>query len=247
MESSSNPIHKQTYRLHSYEVDQRGRAKPDMILSFMLDSAWAHTKDTEFSYNELRDEGQLWVLSRFLAVFNKLPQWNDEILIETWGKGTDGLFGLRDFIIHSQNGERLVSATSSWLIIDRKTSRIQRIDKLNKNFPLQLERHELNIKLEKIELQPAERKGFEYVARYTDLDVNRHVSSSKYMQWILDSFPVDYLDKKALNSFEMNFLTEAQLDDKIFVSTGGADDHFYSGIKRASDNAELCRARVVWQ
>ena len=80
MEDLNNPAHKQTFRLHSYEVDQRGFAKPDVLLSFMLDCAWAHTKDTEFSYTELKDEGQLWVLSRFLAVFHKFPRWDDEIL-----------------------------------------------------------------------------------------------------------------------------------------------------------------------
>lgn len=213
----------------------------------MLDTAWAHVKDSDFSFNTLRDEGQLWVLSRFLTVFHKMPEWNDEILVETWGKGTDNLFGLRDFIIYSQAGEKLASATSAWLIIDRKTSRIQRIDKLNREFPLQLERHEINVKLEKIESQPAEQTGFEYIVRYTDLDVNKHVNSSKYVQWILDSFPVDYLDKKSLKSFEINFLAEARLNEKISVSAAFADDHYYCDVKRERDNAELCRANVAWK
>ncbi len=247
MNAGTDAVHKQTYLIHSYEVDLRGRARPNLLLCFMLDTAWSHVKDSDFSFNMLREEGQLWVLSRFLAVFHKMPTWNDEILVETWGKGTDNLFGLRDFIMYSQTGEKLVSATSAWLIIDRKTSRIQRIDKLNRNFPLQQERHEIDVKLQKIESQPAEQTGFEYIVRYTDLDVNKHVNSSKYMQWILDSFPIDFLDAKTLKSFEINFLAEAQLNDKIFVSTAFDDDHYYCEIKRERDNAELCRAKVVWE
>lgn len=135
MQDPTKATHRQTFCLHSFEVDQRGRARPDILLSFMLDSAWAHTKDTEFSYSELKDEGQLWVLSRFLAVFHDLPKWGDEIFVETWGKGTDKIFGLRDFIIHSKSGNKLVSATSAWLIIDRKTYRIQRIDFARQKFP----------------------------------------------------------------------------------------------------------------
>ncbi len=246
MENSSNAIHKQSYHLHSYEVDLRGRAKPTLLLCFMLDSAWAHTKDTEFSYTDLKDEGQLWVLSRFLAVFHDMPKWDDEIVVETWGKGTDKLFGMRDFIIHSQSGNKLVSATSAWLIIDRKTLRIQRIDTLNKNFPMQLEKSELDVKLEKIEAQQSERTDFEYVVRYSDLDVNKHVNSSKYVQWILDSFPADFHGTKSLKSFEVNFLAEAGLGDRIFVSVGNHGDYFYCEVKRDGDNAELCRAKVVW-
>ena len=244
MENSTHALHKQSFRLHSYEVDQKGTARPDILLSFMLDSAWAHTKDTEFSYSELKVEGQLWVLSRFLAVFHDLPKWDDEIVVETWGKGTDKLFGLRDFIIPSRTGEKLVSATSAWLIIDRKTNRIQRIDTLGKKFPMQLEKSELDIKLEKIESQLVVDACVENVVHYSDLDVNKHVNSSKYMQWILDSFPTEVLAHKSLKSFEINYLSEAQLNDRILVSTADESEYHYCKISR--EDAELCRAKVVW-
>lgn len=253
MENLDNAIHRQSFRLHSYEVDQAGVAKPDILLSFMLDSAWAHTKNTEFSYSELRDEGQLWVLSRFLAVCHEMPNWDDEILIETWGKGTDKIFGLRDFIIHSKapqrgaaTGEKLVSATSAWLIIDRKTLRIQRIDKLERNFPIQLGKNEIDAKLEKIETQSAERTDFSCIVRYSDLNVNKHVNSSKYLQWILDSFPLEYIEKRRLRSFEINFLDEAKLGDEVYISMFGAGESFYCEVRRENDNADLCRANVIW-
>jgi medium-chain acyl-[acyl-carrier-protein] hydrolase len=247
MENPTTAIHKQTYRLHSYEVDERALARPDMLLSFMLDTAWSHTKDTEFSYSELKDEGQLWVLSRFLAVFHDLPKWNDEITVETWGKGTDKLFGLRDFIIFSDCGKKLISATSAWLIIDRKTSRVQRIESLGRSFPMQLERHELDVKLDKIEARPADKTDFSYAVRSSDLDVNRHVNSSRYLQWILDSFPGEYSEKRRLESFEINFLAEAKVGDEVFVSASQGGETFYCELKRGSDNADLCRAKVSWK
>jgi len=245
--SSAEAIHKQKFLLHSYEVDQIGRARADILLSFMLDSAWGHTKDTEFSYSELKDEGQLWVLSRFLAVFHDMPKWDEEITIETWGKGIDKLFGLRDFIIHSNSNQKLVSATSAWLIIDRKTSRVQRIDSLGRNFPMQLERNELNVKLEKIEAMPAERTNMEHVVRYSDVDVNKHVNSSKYLQWMLDSSTDKFFEKRNLKSFEINFNAEAKLGEKIYVTSSNAGDSFYYEVKRGNDNVELCRAKVLWR
>ncbi len=245
MTEETKAIHRQTYLLHSYEVDQRGVAKPEILFSFMLDSAWAHANKSEFSYDALKAEGQLWVLSRFLAVFHKLPRWEDEITVETWGKGTEKLFGMRDFIVQSREGEKLISATSAWLVIDRKTSRIQRIDLLNSNFPLQLEKNALDIKLGKIETQPSEKTGFEYTVRYSDLDVNKHVSSSRYMQWILDSFPAELIEQKNLKSCEINFLSEARLNDLVFVSTAITEDWHYCDIRR--EGTELCRAKVVWE
>ncbi len=247
MSEKVNPLYIQTFHLHSYEVDQTGTARPDILLCYMFDSAWGHTKDTQFSYSELNEEGHLWVLSRFLAVFHKMPQWEDEITVETWGKGTDRLFGLRDFVVYSKSREKLLSATSAWLIIDRKTLRVQRIDSLKRNFPAQSDRSELDVKLGKIEGQSVPRTGLEYVVRYSDLDVNRHVNSSKYMQWILDSFPVEFSEKRSLDRFEINFLTEAMLGDRVIVSSGAAGDRYYCDVRREEDGAELCRALVSWK
>ena len=246
MGNENNALHEQIFRLHSYEVDQRGLARPDILLSFMLDSAWAHTKDTEFSYTELKDEGQLWVLSRFLAVFHDLPKWDDEIIVETWGKGTDKLFGLRDFIIHSSSGKKLISATSAWLIIDRKTSRIQRIETLGRDFPMQLQKSELDVKLEKIEPQSAGKTDFSHRVMASDLDVNRHVNSSRYLQWIIDSFPIEYSTERGLRSLEINFLSEAKLGEEIFTTRLETDNGFYCEVRKAGDNPELCRSIVAW-
>ena len=56
------------------------------------------------------------------------PKWRDQLLIKTCGKGIQRLFALRDFRVSAPSGERPVSATSSWVILDRVTGRAQRID-----------------------------------------------------------------------------------------------------------------------
>lgn len=246
MSNTTPDILKRTFRLHSWEVDQKGIARPDILFSFLLDSAWAHANNSEFSYDALREEGQLWVLSRFLAVIDKLPKWDDEITVETWSKGTDKLFGLRDFTVYSGTGEKVVSATSAWLVIDRKTSRIQRINLEDSNFPVQLDRHAIETKLGKIEEREANKTDFEHVVRYTDIDVNKHVNSSRYVAWILDSFPKPVLEEKSLKSLEINFLAEAQLGDRVCVSSVDAGDYYYCEVSREKDNVELCRAKVFW-
>lgn len=246
MNESIPEILKRKYRLHSWEVDQKGRGRPDILFSFLLDSAWAHANNSDFSYEALREEGQLWVLSRFLAVFNALPKWDDEITIETWSKGTDRLFGLRDFALYDDSGKKLASATSAWLVIDRKTSRIQRIDQLNSSFPLLADRHEIETRLEKIEERETNKTSFKHAVTYSDIDVNKHVNSAKYLTWMLDSQTVELLNEKELKSFEINFLAEAQSGDEVFVSSAGGDGMVYSKVMRQKDGVELCRAKVKW-
>ncbi len=241
------PILQRKFRLHSWEVDRKGIARPDILFSILLDSAWAHANHSKFSYDSLKEEGQLWVLSRFLADIHELPKWDEEINVETWSKGTDKLFGLRDFFVLSESGKKMVSATSAWLVIDRKTTRIQRINLEEGDFPVQLDRHAIETKLDKIERNKSDRTDFEHVVRHTDIDVNNHVNSSRYLAWILDSFPKSVVDERNLKSFEINFLAEAQSGDKVFVNSSDASDYRYCEVVREKDSAELCRARVVWE
>ena len=247
MNTTTPPILRRKFRLHSWEVDRKGIARPDILFSILLDSAWAHANNSKFSYDSLKEEGQLWVLSRFLAVIHELPKWDNEIAVETWSKGTDRLFGLRDFIVVSETGERMVSATSAWLVIDRKTTRIQRINLEDGDFPVQLDRHAIESKLEKIEQREAVKTGFEHVVRYTDIDVNNHVSSSRYVSWMLDSLPKSLIEEKTLGSFEINFLAEAQLGDKVYISSADETPFAHCKVIRENDDCELARARLGWK
>jgi len=239
-------VWRDTYRLHSYEVDQFGEARPHVLVNFLLDSAWAHVRDSSFSYETLVGQGQFWVLSRLYASLHRTPQWNDEVVIETWGKGTDRLFALRDFEAFSPSGDKLVSASSCWLIVDRKTLRPQRLDRLGERFPIPAGRQAVSTPLEKIAERPVEGHGIRYSAVFSDIDVNHHVNSSRYVQWIMDSFPREILTGRRMSSFEINFLAEAQIQDAVAVFTQADGDRYFSEIRRDSDGVALCRALVAW-
>jgi len=130
MLSDDKTVRKDKHLIYSYEVDVRGRVQPSVLAGYLLDSAWNHANMSEFGYGKLLEQGQLWVLSKLLVIFNRMPKWNDEVIVETWGKGVDRFYALRDFVIHSYIDEKLVVATSCWLILDRNSYRPQKLDKL---------------------------------------------------------------------------------------------------------------------
>ena len=239
-------VWKEEYIVRSYEVDVQGRAKPHIIFSYLLDSAWNHALSSEFNYQDLSNRGQLWALAKFLMVFYRSPEWNERVYVETWGKDIDRFYALRDFTVNPVSGKKLVSATSAWLILDQKTYRPQKLDRLRENFPFQSGKHELDVKLDKIPALVQQKELSRSAVHFTDIDVNKHVNASKYMQWIMDSYPVEVLEEKDLKSFEINFMTEAKLDDEILVSVESTEKQDLCSIKRTSDDKELCRARLEW-
>ena len=66
---------------------------------------------------------------------NRMPRWGERINIETWGKRKVKLYALRDFRVVLDTGEKLVSATSSWMVLNKTTGRPQRFDQELGQFP----------------------------------------------------------------------------------------------------------------
>ena len=83
---------------------------------------------------------------------------------------------------------------------------------------------------------------------YGDLDINGHVNNVRYIDWILNGLPYDYLKTHELKEMEINYLAEASYDDEILVSSEKKEaSHFFHSLIRNGDNTEFCRARTAWE
>ncbi len=243
-------VHTDRYRVHSYEADMLGRARPTVLYAYLMNSAWKHVMDTPFSFDSLEEQGMFWVLARFRARFDGFPEWDDEVSVDTWGTGLDRLFAMRDFLLSGNGGEVLVRAVSSWLILDKKTYRPRRPDKLADYYHFDSEKRALDVSLDKLPPLSSEERdtGFRTTAVFSDIDVNGHVNAARYMRWILDSCPSAVRRDHMLEFFEINYLLEAQLGDKVVVySDPGGEGKDLLSVRRVEDGRELCRARVLWR
>jgi acyl-ACP thioesterase len=230
--------------VESFEVDMKGRLRPHMLFAYLLNSAWKHATLAAHGYQDLLERNRMWVLAKFQAAITELPTWGDRVLIQTWGKGTTKLYALRDFIVCSQAGSKLVSATSAWMILDKDRHRPLRFDSMN--FPWNSGQSEMETNLEKVPELENGKAGSTFRAVYSDIDVNHHVTATKYLQWILDSHSFDDLQRTRLNYLEMSFLAEAALDEEVTVYSEQRDGRELCSVRRVSDQKELCRSRLEW-
>ena len=74
-------------------------------------------------FRTLAEKNQMWVLSKFQMEIHKPSRWGEHISIETWSKGIDRFYALRDFIIWSEQGEKAASATTAWMVLDKGSYR----------------------------------------------------------------------------------------------------------------------------
>ena len=230
--------------VESFDVDAGGRLKPQVLFAFLTNSAWKHAALSDVGYDGLSARNQLWVLNKLQLVIQRMPRWGDTLHIETWGKGTDRLYALRDYSVTFASGEALASASTAWLIIDKETRRPFRTDRLA--LPWVIDRSELSMDVKKVPEIPEARERARFRAAYSDLDPNNHVTAMKYLEWIMDSHPRDFLETHRVRSVEMSFLGEATIDDAVIVSSGEGAYSDVFALKRLEDKRELCRARIAW-
>jgi acyl-ACP thioesterase len=242
-------ILKEKHQIRSYDVDVRKKATLMSLCRCFQESAGHHSQTVKLSYEHLLEMGQFWALSRFYIEVDRYPLWQEEISIETWSKGPDGIFALRDFIFYDVDDKVITRGTSGWLALDIKRRRPVRLDYFADIMPYASDKHAVDYRFSKISAIEKPDIKSTFTVGYYDLDISNHVTSIKYVEWILSSFPFEYLSDKQVRSFEINFMAESLYDDELMViwdKTSQSGKITPVTVKRKADDRELCRARVGW-
>jgi medium-chain acyl-[acyl-carrier-protein] hydrolase len=240
------------YRVHVYETGPDGKLSLFSLFNYMQDIASDHAIKLGFGRDDLMRDNRFWVLSRIYAVIKKWPLWEDSIVLKTWPNGTDKLFALRNYEVRFSDGDHIASGTSSWLILDRSTKKIQRPDSVLTHFNPDLHT-EISPLRYAVKIEPAMENGQvspAFKVKVSDLDVNLHTNNVRYLKWVSDSYDLNFILNNDPQSAEINYLAESRFDDEIMVRTSVEEEncsfHNHSVI-RTNDNKELCRIRLEWK
>jgi len=139
------------------------------------------------------------------------------INIETWHKGDDRLFGLRDFHAYTDTGETLILATSSWIIIDTESRRVQRIRNILGEEYKGAERDAIKESAQKLSSPEGMELAGEKTVTLSDIDINQHTNNAKYVEWAVDFIDPDIINGRPIREFTINFNHESLLHQKISI------------------------------
>jgi len=237
-----------TFSVRTDRVDWEKKLTIPGLFLFLQEIAWRHATIGGFGYQQLNEKGQFWVLSKVKVQIDRYPQWNDELHLHTWSKEPELLTAYRDFIGYDQHGVQMFKATSAWHILNVATGRPQRVDELKQRFPIPENLHAIECKLEKLPAPESEITGEPLKVVLSDIDMNLHVNNTRYIQWVLDSFPHDFAQSHKIVEIEVNFLQQAKLGDRYYIVTQHLGDEIYlSAALRVDDNKALVHIKTVWE
>ncbi|CAN4121741.1 unnamed protein product [Withania somnifera] len=217
--------YRQTVVIRSYEVGPDKVATIESILNLLQETALNHVwmsgllSDGFGATHGMMKNNLIWVVSRMQVQIDHYPIWGEVIEIDTW-VGASGKNGMRrDWQIRSQATDLVFArATSTWVMMNQQTRRLSKMPEevraeispwfINK----QAIKEENPIKIEKLD-DTAKYVLSNLKPKRSDLDMNHHVNNVKYVRWMLETIPDEFLESYQLSSIVLEYRREC----------GGAD------------------------
>jgi acyl-ACP thioesterase len=220
------------FNVTSADTDIAARIRLGALVNFLIQSAIQSADALGFGFEHLTRQKLFWVLSSLTIHIDRPLMWYENVEVETWPKDIYKLLYIRDFLIRDKEKEIIGRATSGWFAIDFEKHRPHKIEGDHSElFHLLRERVALPHLPEKLsplhEGIPAEIKS-----SYFDIDLNQHVTSTRYIDWMMDLIPLGFLRSHYPKSLTMNYLKETSPGETIRITTHPSDNgcFYFEGI-----------------
>lgn len=187
----------------------------------MLNAADLQATERHFGYLDLKKNNKAWVLSRFVIEIEQMPMSYTNFDIHTWIESTMKYFTRRNWSISADDGTIYGYGTSVWAMIDLTSRQPVDILSVNDGVLQKYVESQRTVPIEAPSRVRMDEKGAilvkELDTTYNDIDVNGHVNSVKYIEHVLDLFPIDWYKNNFIHRLEVAYVAETRFGDKLRI------------------------------
>lgn len=201
----------------SADTDFTKTLRASSLTNMIIQIAWHHAESLGFGMKFLHDNNLVWMLSRMhLKVYSK-PFWNSRLQLTTWPKGIHRLFYLRDFEVYDSSRQEVASVTSEWLIIDLNVRRPKLYQPDSTLFQENKDKHAIETLVPRLKDIAGNYETYTNKVMYSDIDLNNHLTTTRYIDWMMDTFDLPFLEKWVCSDIVVNFIREIPFGTKVII------------------------------
>ena len=218
--SDSDKMTVRRFAVPCYDTDVAHYLKPGAFMDLAQEIANVSADSLGFGFDDLQRFGTAWILSRMRIEFLNMPCWKDLVELQTWHKGFDGPFYVRDFRMLDADGQPAVLATSSWLILDMNSRRLLRREHLEDKLPLGTECpvSAIDEPCGKVTMPEGYLEEVaEHRVGYSDVDFVGHANNARYVVWAMDCLDYETVSTRRVRSLRINFNKEVCAGDTVEI------------------------------
>ena len=244
-----------------FHCDFSGRLFMGHLGNHMLNAADFHSTDRGFGMKYLMSIHRSWVLSRLAIEMTEMPSQYTKFDVETWVESAMRYFTSRNFAVVGTENDAAGDhpkvygyGRSIWAMIDTETRQPTDI--------YDIDNGAINQWIEKEKACPIDKGGRVKMSddaqlvrtidtNYNDVDINGHINSVKYIEHVLDLWPLDWYREHAVCRFEIAYVAEAHAGDQLSFyretssDTSDGRQEFCVRVVR-TDGTECCRSKVTF-
>lgn len=212
-----------------FQEDYTGNLSWANLGNHILRVSSLHAEAHGFGYTYMKEHNRGWVLARLVIEMESFPKTGEPYFIATWVNKIFGQFTDRLYSITGPDGKVYGHGYSTWALIDYDTRQPVRLDTLPDGGFSDV------VVEEGVPIAPPTRgraKNPELMlthkAVYSDLDINGHVNSIRYIDLTLDTFPKAWHDQNWVNRVEFNYGLEGHHGEELRVFQAPLDEQTFA-------------------
>ncbi|MDU1890686.1 MAG: thioesterase [Dysgonomonas sp.] len=236
------------FTIDAYLTDFRAKATLPMIGGFMLQAATKHAEERGFGYSFMTSKQRVWVLSRIAIEVFEYPKNDSIMVVKTWVASVNRLFTERYFAFEDENGNKIGFAKSLWASIDintRKPTNVLELEGL-----VDYASVDENCSIEGMSKIPLLKDNYElateFIVKYSDVDINKHLNSMKYIEHFVDVFDIEMFKEKEIRRIEINYISEGRYGTNLAIRKRKENENVFVLEMRDGDT-NVCSTRISWE
>ena len=201
-----------------FQEDYTGSLAWSTLGNLILRVSTLHAEAHNFGYTYMQTQRRGWVLSRLVLELDHLPHTGESYQLSTWVNRIYRQFTDRLYTITSPDGTPFGHGISTWALIDYDSRQPVNLETLpDGGFYDALLTEEVPIAGPGRARVQATEPVLRHTAVYTDLDINGHFNSIRYIDLLLNSFDKPWHDRHVVHRIEMAYGLEAYAGEELRV------------------------------
>jgi len=256
--------HRALLTVREYEVDAFGELFPSAPARYLQQAAVEASTAAGFDDEWYRRTGTLWVIRRSTIERFAAIRSGEALEITTYVADFRRVRSRREYEVRrSATGEPVAAAHTDWVYLDRATARPIRVpEEMISGFVPEGDAAVLARDLLRVPKPPPGAHALEHHVSFRDIDTLFHVNNAAYLDlftdaafaalaasgWPLERFLAES-GRLRTRLLDVEYIAEARFGEKLSCSTwpGPAPGERFGKIVRVDDDADLTRARSVWE
>ena len=226
-------IYSREWEINFMQCTPNGYLSYTELCNLLQLTAASHSESGGFSFVDMQQFDQAWVLSRMRLEIAQMPKWKDVVTVKTWINTLENSRSVRALEVYV-NGKKYVGAETFWAVFNTRTRRPESMALPHDHCEKYADMRATLVPFSKVAIDQAQSLVFERTVMLSDLDIVNHVNNVKYLEWCMDLVDEEVILQQKIINFDMNFLKELSLKDRVQIYTSQTQNSMSFSINKES-------------